>query len=186
VLRRDIEQLVASGKSLMPEGVEKEIPPADMADLFAYLAGFGPAAKRLDGNQPALVESGEAGPIVLTASAAEIYGREITYEQPFSNIGFWHDRQDHVAWSFVAPRDAEYNVRLVYSCADAAAGNVFEVSAAGQKLEGKIEGTGGWANYREVNLGKIRLAPGIHRLFMRPTADIRGALADVQRIELSP
>jgi putative heme-binding domain-containing protein len=184
VLRRDIEELFASGKSLMPDGVEKEIPPSDMADLLAYLAGFGPSAKRIEGNLPGLVEAGAAGAVVLTAAQAEIYGNEITYEQPLANIGYWHDRQDHVAWSFVAPAEGEYDVRLEYSCDDGAAGNTFEISVAGQKLAGKIEGTGGWANYRQVNLGKIRLGPSLHRLVMRPTADIRGALADVKRVVL--
>lgn len=37
LLRRNLEQLQASGKSLMPEGMEKDIPPEGMADLLAYL-----------------------------------------------------------------------------------------------------------------------------------------------------
>jgi putative membrane-bound dehydrogenase-like protein len=38
VLRSRIEELRSSGVSLMPEGVEKSIPPNDMADLLAFLA----------------------------------------------------------------------------------------------------------------------------------------------------
>lgn len=37
VLRIDIEQLRSTGLSLMPEGLEKQIDPASMADLIAYL-----------------------------------------------------------------------------------------------------------------------------------------------------
>jgi putative heme-binding domain-containing protein len=37
ILRKDIEQMVASAKSLMPEGVEKEISPQDLANLIGYL-----------------------------------------------------------------------------------------------------------------------------------------------------
>jgi putative heme-binding domain-containing protein len=37
ILRRDIDQMTASSKSLMPEGVEKEITPQDMANLIGYL-----------------------------------------------------------------------------------------------------------------------------------------------------
>lgn len=37
VLRTDIEELAASGQSLMPEGLEKDIKPQDMADLIALL-----------------------------------------------------------------------------------------------------------------------------------------------------
>jgi putative heme-binding domain-containing protein len=37
ILRGDIDELASSRKSLMPEGLEKEISPQAMADLIAYL-----------------------------------------------------------------------------------------------------------------------------------------------------
>jgi putative heme-binding domain-containing protein len=37
ILRKDIDTLVASSKSLMPEGIEKEISPQDMANLIGFL-----------------------------------------------------------------------------------------------------------------------------------------------------
>jgi putative heme-binding domain-containing protein len=37
LLRSELDSLTSTGKSLMPEGFEKDIPPADMADLLAYL-----------------------------------------------------------------------------------------------------------------------------------------------------
>ncbi|MCZ2341994.1 MAG: c-type cytochrome [Bacteroidales bacterium] len=37
VRREDIETLKATGVSLMPEGLEKTLPPQDVADLFAFL-----------------------------------------------------------------------------------------------------------------------------------------------------
>ena len=39
LLRIDIDELASTGKSLMPEGLEKEIDPQMMADLLAFLAG---------------------------------------------------------------------------------------------------------------------------------------------------
>jgi len=45
LLRSDIQEMSASGQSLMPEGVEKDIKPADVADLIAYIASVGPARK---------------------------------------------------------------------------------------------------------------------------------------------
>ncbi len=38
ILRRDIAELRSTGLSLMPAGLEQAITPADMADLFAYIA----------------------------------------------------------------------------------------------------------------------------------------------------
>jgi putative heme-binding domain-containing protein len=37
VLRRNIESIAATGKSLMPEGLEKKITPQELADLTAFL-----------------------------------------------------------------------------------------------------------------------------------------------------
>ena len=41
VLRSNIETIVSNGKSLMPEGFEKDVSPAALADLLAYLKSLG-------------------------------------------------------------------------------------------------------------------------------------------------
>jgi putative heme-binding domain-containing protein len=41
ILRGDIEEIIASKKSLMPEGFEKQIPPEGLADLLAFLTRRG-------------------------------------------------------------------------------------------------------------------------------------------------
>ena len=43
VLRSNIETIVTNGKSLMPEGFEKDVSPAAVADLLAYLKSLGMA-----------------------------------------------------------------------------------------------------------------------------------------------
>jgi hypothetical protein len=47
LLRSQIDAMTASGQSLMPEGIEKDLKPADLADLISYLvtAGAAPAPK---------------------------------------------------------------------------------------------------------------------------------------------
>lgn len=37
ILRRNVEEIASTGKSLMPEGLEKTVNPAEMADLIAFL-----------------------------------------------------------------------------------------------------------------------------------------------------
>lgn len=44
VLRSEIEQMQGTGRSLMPEGFEKELSPQAMSDLLAYLASAVPTA----------------------------------------------------------------------------------------------------------------------------------------------
>ncbi len=41
ILREDIDEMVASRKSIMPEGFEKQIPPTDMTDLLEFLTSRG-------------------------------------------------------------------------------------------------------------------------------------------------
>lgn len=43
ILRRDLEELRASAKSIMPEGMEKEMSPKDAADLFAFIRSAAPS-----------------------------------------------------------------------------------------------------------------------------------------------
>ena len=45
LLRSEIEEMTASGQSLMPEGLEKDLTPRDLADLIAYIATTGPRAR---------------------------------------------------------------------------------------------------------------------------------------------
>jgi putative membrane-bound dehydrogenase-like protein len=45
LLRSDLDELVSTGKSVMPEGLEKEISAPDMADLIAFLRANRPAAE---------------------------------------------------------------------------------------------------------------------------------------------
>jgi putative membrane-bound dehydrogenase-like protein len=53
-LRRDIEELASTGRSLMPDGFEKDITPRQMADLIAYLKNW----RYLDGAVPRSVIGG--------------------------------------------------------------------------------------------------------------------------------
>ena len=45
VLRTDLEELVSTGKSLMPEGLEKDLKPQDIADVIAFIRTTGPPGK---------------------------------------------------------------------------------------------------------------------------------------------
>jgi putative heme-binding domain-containing protein len=62
ILRTNIGEVVNTGKSLMPEGLEKNVSPAEMADLLAFLCGMietkaSASSKSNDiGTKPGLVE----------------------------------------------------------------------------------------------------------------------------------
>jgi putative membrane-bound dehydrogenase-like protein len=46
ILRTDLDELVSSNKSVMPEGLEKDLQPQDLADLIGFIRADFPAPKR--------------------------------------------------------------------------------------------------------------------------------------------
>jgi putative membrane-bound dehydrogenase-like protein len=186
LLRVDLESLKSTGRSVMPEGLEKDIPPAAMADLIAYLSGGGGPPKRLPGNAPTLVRVAD-GALTLRAAEGEVRGDTITFEAGFSNLGFWHGANDHVTWRAQTPAAAGWDVYLDYACDGGSAGNAFALEGGEPTLRGTITGTGTWADYRWVKVGTLKLPEGVSRITLRPDGGPpRSALADVRTVLLVP
>jgi putative membrane-bound dehydrogenase-like protein len=186
LLRSEIEQLKSSGKSLMPEGVEKEIPLADMTDLLTYLKSIGAPPKTFAGNKPEIIRVFTDGSLRMAAENARIYGPTIVFEEKWRNVGYWHSPSDHVIWTLDVPTGGEYSVNIDYACADAAAGDSYVLEVAGQRISATAEGTGGWENYRGKNIGTVKLPVGPTELVVRPNGPIRSALMDLRSIRLVP
>ncbi len=186
LLRAEIDELRATGKSLMPEGMEKDLSHQAVADLIAFLKSLPAASKSCDGNSPVMVKPAN-GRLTLPASAAAIYGDHITFERQFGNIGYWHGLQDHVAWTFELPQSAEFDVYLDGACDAASAGNSYRIEIGDRFLTGRIDSTGGWDRYRTSKIGTVPLSGGTHRLVVRPEGEtIRGALVDLRSLQLVP
>ena len=84
ILRKDIEQFRASSKSLMPEGMEKELSPQQLADLIAYLReSLGPplvANKILFDDQPSFVEALQDGNGMVTLNSSDKFSGEVAMQ----------------------------------------------------------------------------------------------------------
>lgn len=186
VLRADFDGFKTSGKSLMPEGMEKDVSPAAMADLIAYLTSSEVPPKKLPGNTPAVVKATD-NRLSLPASAAEIRGGDITFETDHGNIGYWHGAKDHATWRVVLPAAGEFDVYIDFACDDTSAGNPIAFDGGEPIIRSKVIGTGGWANYRLMRLGTFKLPAGESKLVMRPDADaVKGAIIDLRTVLLVP
>jgi putative heme-binding domain-containing protein len=185
LLRGEIEELSGTGKSLMPEGLEKDVGRADMADLLAYLASTARPPKRFAGNEPAVVRP-IRGELALLATNGAIYGDQIVFEEPLRNVGYWHGADDYVVWSAAVERETTFDVWLDWACDDAVAGNHYVLEGGRTALRGKVAGTGGWDKYRQEKVGTVTLGPGTQRLALRPDGRPRGALLDLRGIRLVP
>jgi putative heme-binding domain-containing protein len=186
VLRRDIEEMVASGQSLMPEGLEKDLSPKDLADLIALLEGVGPPPKPFPGNHPQRVQPGNDGTIALTATDAEIYGDRLVFETKYGNLGYWSSVNDRARWTCEVKRPGRYAVWLDWACANDSAGNVLEINLGAQQIHYQVSGTGTWDDYAMKKIGDLDLAAGSNQIEARATAAPRSALLDLRRLLLRP
>jgi putative heme-binding domain-containing protein len=188
ILRTNLEELVSTGKSLMAEGLEKDLKPQDVADAIAFLRVGGPPRKIVQGNQPAVVKPAADGTVHLRAGTCEIYGNEIKIYDKHQCLGWWNSPEDRAVWTFDAPRAGRYAVALDYSCDDKSAGQPYVVEAAGDRFEGRVASTGSWDVYRQEKLGEIRVEPGLHRLVVRSGGPIRKGsyLIDLKAVRLQP
>jgi putative heme-binding domain-containing protein len=46
VLRTDVETMQSTGKSMMPDGLEKDLKPQDFADILRHINGAPPPAAK--------------------------------------------------------------------------------------------------------------------------------------------
>jgi serine/threonine-protein kinase len=126
------------------------------------------------------------GSIRLGAAAATVYGRSLVFEPPFGNLGYWHSPEDRAVWTFHIDRPAVFALVLEYSNANGAARNTYEVHVDGRSLRARAVGTASWTDYRSFPVGEVTLSSGAHRLEIRPSGTLRGALFDLRAVVLSP
>ena len=186
ILRNEVESLATLSTSFMPEGFEKDLSEEHMQDLVSFLMSNVGSAKEVAGNQPVLVEQGEGGQVNLLAAQASIHGGDITFEQPFQNIGLWHSVEDFVRWDFTLDKATDVQIRVHYACHPSSAGNQMVVAVGEHLAERKVPSTGGWDQYRTLKLGKVSLPAGTHQLSLFAQGAFRGALLDLKSIELMP
>ena len=186
ILRRDLETLASTRKSFMPEGLEKDLSPQDLADVIAFVASAGSPRKKFAGNQPRVVTPDKDGAIRLAATNCEIYGKSLVFEAKYKNLGYWVSPDDRALWTVEVPRAGHYEVRLVYACDNGTAGNSFVLKCGEDRLTGKIAGTGTWDNYQTTLLGRVRLPTGRIRVLIEPTSDPNNCLMDLKELRLVP
>jgi putative membrane-bound dehydrogenase-like protein len=188
ILRSDLDELSSSGKSAMPEGLEKEIKPQDMADLIAHVRSQGPQPKRKEfpGNKPEVVRAADDGSLLLRAANCEIYGPTIVLEKQYGNLGYWSSPDDRAVWTVEAARAGRYTVWLDYACHANTAGKTFLLQAGIHRLTGKVVSTGDWDTYRKAEIGEIVLGEGRQQVAFRSAGKIYNPLLDLKSIELVP
>ena len=187
-LRSEIEELQSNSKSLMPEGLERDLKPTDIAALVAYIRMNVPlpTMKAFPGNEPRVVTPDGDGKLVLTPYDGEIYGSTIVIEDKHQNLGWWSSADDVVVWTIEVPRPGKYSLSWTFACDATASGNRLLVDAAGKTLTHRVEKTRDWDDYQVQTIGALELPAGQVRVTLKPAARPLPALADVKRLVLTP
>lgn len=187
VTRDAIDQLVSTGRSFMTEGLTAELDAAAVSDLLAFLRAPRTLPRSFPGNRPGVVRADERGEWDLCAAQAEVFGPELIFEAPFSNLGYWHGAADHALWTVAVEEFVELDVWIEWACDDGSAAETFVLAGAGTVLRGVVEGTGsGWSHYRWAKVGELDLTAGRHRFEARAEGDPARSLFDLRRFRFTP
>lgn len=187
LLRSEIDALASSGKSLMPEGLEKDLTAGDLADVIAYVQTIGRQPKAIPGNRPAVVQPEPLRQWVFClANNGEIFGQTLRLEEVNGALGYWNSADDQATWTIDIPRDQRYTVWLDIACPESAAGNTWLVEVDDYRLSGRVQATASWNAYQRQKAGEVRLPAGRHRLGVRAQGPIREALFDLKAVVLIP
>jgi len=188
ILRSELEALTSTSQSTMPEGLEKEIKPQDLADVITYVRQAG--RSRVPANQRGRFVHGvgpdQDGSLTLRATACEIYGDTIVLEEKYDNLGYWSSANDRAVWPIGVAQSGTYEVWLHWACDGSTAGNTLLIECGKAKLSHRVPSTESWNTYRRAKIGVMELASGSRRLTARPKGPVRGALIDLKSIRLVP
>lgn len=184
--RSQLDELICSNRSLMPEGLEKDLAAQDLADVISFVQTSGVPWKSFAGNQPQVVRQTDDGRIVLPATAAEIYGPSLVFEDRYQNLGWWTSTDDYAVWKLDVPRSGMWTVEFEYACDSSTAGSPVKLSTGTRLLSARVPGTGTWDDYRRWQLGQIDLHRGRQQLIVSAPEKPAAALIDLKAIHLIP
>ena len=188
ILRGELEELGSAGKSLMPEGLEKDFKPQDLADIMAYVASTGPSRKTFPG-QPA----GDRRRLARRhAGARRDQLRNLRRHARLraatsENSGDWHSADDRAVWTVDVPKSGLFTVSVHYSCQQRRGRQPFPVRIA--RPADHVPRGGDRQGLGDLLPGRDRQDPlkeGKQRFHLRAADPLKGTLAKVASVLLIP
>ena len=138
---------------------------------------------------PPVVAQGAGGSIELDYLAAVTEGEAVKRfnRKGGFHVSRWTGPDDLVRWHVDVERPGRYRVRIAYAAREEWAGAPYTVEIGGETLAARVEPTGGWYEYRELDLGTVELErAGRHVLTIRPARPLPGYLMYLKGLRLAP
>ena len=129
------------------------------------------------------------GSIQLPARTAEVHGVQLRYE-PLPNkntLGFWVRADDWASWEFTVKKPGVFELSILQGCGKGSGGSEVEFTVERQTLTTRVEDTGHFQNFKERNLGTVRIdKPGRAVLTVKVKTKPGGAVMDLRQVTLTP
>jgi arylsulfatase A-like enzyme len=129
------------------------------------------------------------GTIALPARTAEVHGTQLRYEpQPHKDtLGYWTRAEDWASWDFEVSRPGTFAVTVLQGCGPGQGGSEVELAVADQALRLTVEDTGHFQNFKQRDVGRVRLdRAGRYTLRVTPRRKPGAAVMDLRSVTLRP
>ena len=142
-----------------------------------------------------LVPTSEGKEIIQSGSNISLHSRDskvngvtLRYEpaQKKQCLGYWSNPSDWASWDFIVKEPGDYTVTVRQGCGRGHGGSKVSIISGTQKLIFNAEDTGGFQNWKNIDIGSIKLKePGLNILEVRPLDKKSVAVMDIQEIILT-
>ena len=133
-----------------------------------------------------IIQSGRN--ISLHSRDSKVNGVTLRYEpaQKKQCLGYWSNPSDWASWDFIVKEPGDYTVTVRQGCGRGHGGSKVSVISGTQKLIFNAEDTGGFQNWKNIDIGSLKLKePGLNILEVRPLDKKSVAVMDIQEIILT-
>lgn len=133
-----------------------------------------------------IIQSGRN--ISLHSRDSKVNGVTLRYEpaQKKQCLGYWSNPSDWASWDFIVKEPGDYTVTVRQGCGREHGGSKVSIISGTQKLIFNAEDTGGFQNWKNIDIGSIKLKePGLNILEVRPLDKKSVAVMDIQEIILT-
>jgi alpha-L-fucosidase len=140
------------------DGLVVTLPAQQVSEYTAALRIAGSNLKPIPFGIPTQALAPDArGNFILGADDAELHGDQIKTEDHGgqSNIGFWDNGSEWASWKVQFPKAGTFKV--IASVASTSGSSQFIVEVAGQQINGMAPQTGGWDQFKEIDLGQLEV-----------------------------
>ena len=170
------------------EGLIVSLPEQKVSEYTCAVRITGTDLKPVDlPGTTTTIRSEANGSYTLGADSAELHGSQIKQETQGSqpNIGFWDKADEWVSWKVKFPKAGTYKVSA--SAASPNGDVEFIVETASYQIPAKTTQTGSWAEFRETDIGQLKIEQsGDQTIKVRPKDAASWKAINLRFIKLSP